>query len=403
MKKLVIVSPLPPTKSGIADYVYEQIPYLNKFYDIVCVVKSGKEKKLAQSLDDVKGLSILTADEFLNSEIQLHGENIIYHVGNNIHHEHCIDLCLKHPGIIVLHDYSLHHLVTELTLAKGDVEGYKRILSESHGELGEMIADRRNQGIYNELIPFMVPANLFLLKDAKGIIVHSNWSLMHVKVNIAGVPAVKIPMHYVDKDSSVDSLTRLEARSQLGIDKNLMVFSSIGFITPPKQIQLTLKALGKIKDELPDFKFILVGEPFDKHWLNNIIEENGLKEKVIVTGFVSLEDMHLYIASSDFSISLRYPSAGETSATLMRSIGKGVPSIIFNYASYSDFSSKVAFKIKLDTHNTLYLENAIKELCANQDKRNELGKNCLSVISTEHKVENVIAKYAHFIDSIFTS
>ncbi len=403
MKKLIIISPLPPTKSGIADYVYEQIPYLRNFFDIYCVVKGDKEKELAQSLEDIKDLNVFTADEFLNSNSHLHNESIVYHVGNNIHHEHCIDISLKHPGIIVLHDYSLHHLVTELTLAKGDADGYKKILIESHGELGEVIADRRNQGIYNELIPFMVPANLFLLKDAKGIIVHSNWSLMHVKVNVAGVPAVKIPMHYVDKDKTVDSLTQNEARIKLGIDENLMVFSSIGFITPPKQIQLTLKALGKIKDELPDFKFILVGEPFDKDWLNDIIEENGLRDNVVVTGFISLEDMHLYIASSDFSVSLRYPSAGETSATLMRSIGKGVPSIIFNYASYSDFSSKIAYKIKLDTHNTMYLENAIKALCADKEMRSELGENCLKVISTVHNVENVIEKYTHFINTIYAN
>lgn len=400
MEKLVIISPLPPTKSGIADYVYEQIPYFKKKYKVICVVKGNKEIQEAVNLKDLVDVDLISAEEFEGSTY-LHNAKLVYHLGNNIHHEHCIETYLKHPGIIVLHDYSLHHLITELTLAKGNFDRYKEILIESHGDIGGLIADKRNQGVYNELVPFLFPANNFVLKKAKGIIVHSFWSLMNIKVHTQGIPAVRIPMHYVDTNTEVDKLSKLEARQSLKLNSEDLIFSSIGFITPPKQVQLTLRALGKIKNQLPNFKFVLVGEPFDKNWLQNIIEENELKDNVIVTGFVSLDNMHKYIAASDFSISLRYPSAGETSATFMRSIGKGVTSIIFDYSSYSDYSNDVAKKIKLDTHDTYHLEEAIKDLAFNLEERERLSKNCRELVSTEHHIDNVINLYSKFVNDSY--
>ena len=397
MEKLVIVSPLPPTKSGIADYVSEQIPELQKYFDITAVVADTEN-----STTEINNVKILKSNSFLDRIEMYKNVPIVYHIGNNIYHEHCLQLFKQINGIIVLHDYCLHHLVTELTLARNDFNLYRSILKDSHGELGAKIADNRKRGIYNELIPFIFPSNRFLIQKAKGIVVHSNWALTNVEIATNNkVLSTRIPMHYKGASEELDDIAMLSARQRLELSEDKTIFISVGFITPPKQIQLVLKVLGKIKEKLGNFEYVLVGEPHNKEWLDTLIIKNGLEAVVRVTGFVSLEDMQLYIGAADFALCLRYPSAGETSATLMRCLGLGLTSVVFNYSSYSDFPDDVVYKIKLDTQNLDYLGDAIIELSSNESLRREYKERITKYVHEEHNIQGAVKQYVDFIEQTY--
>ena len=60
----------------------------------------------------------------------------VYQLGNNPHHEWIYKEAMANPGVIVLHDLVLHHLIVEMTLARGDVEGYVNALRANHGDAG---------------------------------------------------------------------------------------------------------------------------------------------------------------------------------------------------------------------------------------------------------------------------
>ena len=64
------------------------------------------------------------------------------------------------PGVIVLHDVVLHHLIVEMTLARGDVDGYVAALRASHGEAGEAWARGRAAGLHSEMGNFLLPASI---------------------------------------------------------------------------------------------------------------------------------------------------------------------------------------------------------------------------------------------------
>ena len=51
----------------------------------------------------------------------------LYHVGNDPHeHGWIVEALRRRPGVVVLHEFVLHHLVSGSTLARGDVDGYLR-------------------------------------------------------------------------------------------------------------------------------------------------------------------------------------------------------------------------------------------------------------------------------------
>jgi len=97
--KVAYYSPLPPERSGIADYSALLLPALRRRME----VEVARRRRPALRRTDVA----------------------LYHVGNNPQaHGWIVDALRRRPGVVVLHDLVLHHLVAGLTLARGNPSGY---------------------------------------------------------------------------------------------------------------------------------------------------------------------------------------------------------------------------------------------------------------------------------------
>ena len=68
----------------------------------------------------------------------------LYHVGNNPEaHGWIVDALRRRPGVVVLHDFVLHHLVAGLTLARGNPAGYLDAMERDGGEVARPAARAR--------------------------------------------------------------------------------------------------------------------------------------------------------------------------------------------------------------------------------------------------------------------
>lgn len=155
---ILIFSPLPPVRSGIADYVNEQMPYFPATWQlgIFGIVVDQDSHTDLSALDHVH---VLLLSEYQNLRDEFAGIPKLYHLGNNIHHLFVCEELQRAPGVLVLHDVCQHHLLVEYTLAQGDKEGYRALLGMELGEQGEQLADSRDRGIWSDLFNFMVPLN----------------------------------------------------------------------------------------------------------------------------------------------------------------------------------------------------------------------------------------------------
>src|SRR6478609_6669140 len=147
--KVAYYSPMPPERTGIAHYSAMLIPELRKRLDLELV--PPKHQALST-------------------------KHCIYHLGNNPHHEWIYLEALKTPGVIVLHDVVLHHLIVEMTLARGDADGYAAALRASHGEVGEAWARGRAAGLHSEMGNFLLPASIEIANRSLAVIVHNRWA-----------------------------------------------------------------------------------------------------------------------------------------------------------------------------------------------------------------------------------
>ena len=48
----------------------------------------------------------------------------LYQIGNNPHHDFVYEAALRHPGVVVMHESNLHHLIADITIKRGDWDAY---------------------------------------------------------------------------------------------------------------------------------------------------------------------------------------------------------------------------------------------------------------------------------------
>lgn len=385
---LSIFSPLPPTRSGIADYCREQLERLSQLWDITLVCEETPD---AQAIPD--SAKVVAPRDFIAET----GTTRLYHLGNNIHHEFVFWELQLHPGVLVLHDYVQHHLITELTLARGRESEYASLLEMDLGDVGREAADQRIAGTWNEAFNFLIPANSCAVNAATAVVVHSEWARCQLTARFPGKPIMRIPHHFARATSSPGVVDRASARQRLGIPESELHIVSLGFITRPKQIELALSALGRCRPDMPRFRYSLVGDPQDDRSLRNHIDLVGLEQVAEIIGYVDLATLQDYILSADIVINLRYPSAGETSGTLIRTLGEGRCAVVFDYSSFTDFPADTVARIPLDTTTTLHLERTLTHLARDPDYRHSLERNARRFIAEHHDLGRCIAAYDRFL------
>ena len=171
--KVAYFSPMPPERTGIADYSGLLVPALRERVDLH-VVRRGAPR-LPRGTDAA-----------------------LYHVGNNADaHAWIIRALRRNRGIVVLHDFVLHHLIAGLTFARGDTDGYLDAMQRDSGVVGRLIAHGVADGLLPpvwETRPHEFPLVDSVLDHADGVIVHSRFVEDEVRARGFSRPVWRIPM-----------------------------------------------------------------------------------------------------------------------------------------------------------------------------------------------------------------
>ena len=169
--RLAFFTPLNPLPSGISDYgeaLLDHLAPLAEQIDVFIEDYSPSKKFTAPNL------RVRHWREFEPEHEQGRYDTIVYQIGNNPYHVYIHDLAVRIPGVLILHEFNLHYLLSDCTIKRGDWEGY---LEEVYynGGIGAMEHARRaRQGLtqpdFNGL-----PMNRRLLERSQAAVVHSQF------------------------------------------------------------------------------------------------------------------------------------------------------------------------------------------------------------------------------------
>jgi glycosyltransferase involved in cell wall biosynthesis len=273
--KVGFFSPLPPAKSGIADYSAVLLDHLKNFAEVEAFASRPAHFDPSQF------------------------DAIVYQLGNNPHHSFVYEMAMEHPGIVVLHEANLHHLIADLTIGRGDWDAYVRAVEINGGAEAKEYADRYVRTLErgpDYEIPMLKP----VLGRSRGAIVHSAAVESELRsLGYAG-PIAKIPhgAWIVDPE-------RMTYRARLGLDERTPLIGIFGFLKPYKRIAESLRAFSRFIRVVPDARMILVGEAHQELPLESMISTMNLSAHVRHIGFAPIEDFNGYLGACDIILNLR--------------------------------------------------------------------------------------------------
>ena len=394
--KVAYFTPLNPMRSGISDFAEEMLPCLAEQMDITLFSDC---KPTNPAIRD--HFPCFDISQFAAKAAEENYQFCIYQVGNNYKfHKPIVECFMKNGGILELHDISLHRFVAEATVAAGNMDAYVEAMRYCHGLQGEQAAKNYCEGYApppweDSSLEFTL--NKQLIDHAHAVIVHSDFAKQMVKGVRKNVPVIVIPL---PSDLIVDnpSAYQKKCRQALGIDENILVLGSFGYINRYKRIPQILRALARFKKETKiPFHYYLVGHN-DGQKLDGLLRELGLSEQVTQLGFTSSkEEFCQYIGACDICLNLRYPTQGESSGGVHRMLGMGKAVVMSDSGSFAEYPDNAVVKIRPDEKEENALCTTLKRLALNRTDLESLGQNAMAYARQECDPEKNAVRYAGFL------
>jgi glycosyltransferase involved in cell wall biosynthesis len=391
--RIAFFSPLNPIQSGISDYSEELLEAMHgatvgeRAVDVDLFIDRGYRP----SNPHMRGsFDVYPARDF--DRIASSYDSILYQMGNSPAHAYIYNALLKHPGVVVMHEFILHHLRIWMALNDGKRKEYVALMEGRYGNEGREAARRVLLGQFPDAL-FKYPLSDEVIQKAAGIIVHSHYMERLVRSVRPDVPLRVVPMGVplptmIPKDM---------ARARLGIPPGTFAVTSVGHLNPYKRVSATLRAFKALLMEVPDALYLLVGSRSPNYDPSMQIDMLDLSGHVKITGYVSQEDLPYYLAASDVCLNLRYPTAGETSASLLRIMGAGVPVLVSRTGSFEELPDDAAGKIDIGDIEEELLFEYLLLLARRPDVRQAMAEAARRYVAESHTLEGAARGYLEFL------
>jgi len=119
--------------------------------------------------------------------------------------------------VVVLHDWSIHGLLAQVTLGAGDVLAYIREMRRAHGQTGAFVARQVARGLGGPLLPSLLAANDRLFEGCLGVVAVTEGLGRRTARRLPGRPVMALPLDFLRPAVAVpprENRTRPAARSQ---------------------------------------------------------------------------------------------------------------------------------------------------------------------------------------------
>jgi glycosyltransferase involved in cell wall biosynthesis len=392
--RVAYFTPITPQKTGIADYSEKEVlPYLKSYIDIDLFIDKNIQPTNPSTRDNFNIYSYFEYKQRKNEY-----DAIIYNMGNNQYHKFIYDSILNEQGITILHDIYLHGFLWSWTKNRGDERRYIEEYKYCYGELGVEIAKKSiNSGTYPE---FEFPLIKRIIDNSLGVVCHSYYGIQKVlnEMDSAVISKINHPFTISNLTTNHQYSDIQTIKNGYGLIKNQPIITSFGFISSHKRYHIVLRAFKRFLQIYPDAVLLLVGQ--DLMGIDRLISSLYLRDSVIKTGYAAQKEIFNYLAISDFCINLRYPTAGETSGSVLQLMAAEKPVIVSNVGWFSEIPNNCCLKVDVDSYEEDILLQYMKLLASDEVIRKMIGKNAKEYVMKEHDPQKIAKELYIFIKNV---
>jgi glycosyltransferase involved in cell wall biosynthesis len=387
-KHIAIFSPVPPVHSGISNYLVTILPTLLLNADCDLYIDDGYTPELPPELGD---LQVYNHKRFPEKAEQY--DTVIYQMGNSQYHEYMVPYLRKYSGIVVVHDVNLHGLTMVWTLGKSDVAAYYEVLRENIKSGAEAVLHDILAGNIENPTERLV-LNKYYVKRAKAVVVHNQYSYdALLNEGISNIKIVRLPVRMP---------TQIPTQSPRPND-NRFVFASFGYFSPHKHLEAAIRCMKRFVEQgWRNVEYQIVGncESDYLETLVSLVQSLQLESHVTFFGHLPKEEYHERLRRADAAITLRYPTCGETSSSLLDALSYGIPTIVSDIGSFREFPDGVVLKVPVHLQDESPLYTAMLKLYQDQGLRTRMSRQAKHYVSHDHSVEQYVEQLNDLIESV---
>lgn len=364
-------SPLPPAKTGIADYSFGILPELSNRAEVTLWTdRAGWDPQLEQ---------YARVHHFQPNRIDWielnRAELSFYNIGNNhLHHAAIWQVSRQSPGFVILHDVRLHDFFESLYRGQWrDEAGYLAQVEKHYGEEGLQIATEFVSARHGDfdLMAQRFPMTGAVLENALGAVVHTQDGFNELRL------AHRCPVFYAPLPSApiLRSAKTDDLRPQ---PYRLIIFGHIG---RNRRLDAVLEALSQLPENL--FKLDIYGEIDDAKTLRQRIQTLNLKQAVAVRGYTPLAELDHALSTAHLAINLRYPTMGEASASQLRIWEHALPSLVTRVGWYASLSADAVAHVRPE-NEVADIRSQLESFLQDPERFARMGQHGRRLVETEH-------------------
>lgn len=348
MKRIAFLSPLPPAPSGIADYAVDVLHVLAGRFAIDAFHARG----------DVDGnrlprpVSVSPVAEFEARHRDRPYDLAVYQMGNGDEHAFLYGPLARVPGLLVLHDLVLHHSRAREFLAgpaarayaeaPGDhsrreaareaLDRYRAEVSWSH-PAGALVAEAHLDTV-GDLLPYAYPLFRLPVESSRRVAVHNAAMARTIREEVPDAAVDVVPMPMEALPVAPGAVAALRAR--YGLAEDAFVVGTFGLASREKRLDTVARAVARVAVAHRHVRLLVAGPVPEGPALESRLRDLGVAGRTVVTGRVPFAELGAAIEMADAVVHLRYPTARETSAALLRVLAHGRPTVMADLENFAE-------------------------------------------------------------------
>ena len=329
--RLACFTPLPPERSGIASYATELLPALARRHAIDVY---SSEFRSAAAFD---GVDTFCAHDFVARHQQQRYDLVVYQLGNARYHDYMWAYLARYPGLVVLHDAQLHQSRANALIVRGHRDRFRTEFAFDHPDAPPEARELGAEGLLGGLV-YLWPMLRLPVESARLVAVHNAWLADRLRRDYPDAAVESIRMGVGDPlaGATDPGETRARGRKRLGLAPGEVAFGAFGGVTPEKRVPQILRALAAIRDAVSTARLVLVGPEADHYDVRRDAAEAGVADRVTFAGYVDDAALDECLAAVDVCLCLRWPSGYETSASWLRCLAAGKPTVVTDLPHLAD-------------------------------------------------------------------